>query len=276
VVQWLIVDVTSPERRRDLRAVVASFVGRRLRRVRYCGLRYDGDQTVDWDYDNWHHPEMGVEFELDDGSRCSAVWGDAFGKFNIDFAAEPIGAWFPHVADVTEHFRVWEATDHPRWTSLIAGPVLAAALVWADGWGEELPVSVHLTFPNGDAWIAAARPQDFPPGGAFDSATDEVIVVFDQHLATKIGVAESNPRRDRWFAYRGSCPQCGRRLEAVYAVVEQEPFLECPDCGLGFHDPSAVENPSGQVYRHRQLLGQRRPATRQEMEIAGWSMADLG
>lgn len=271
-----IMDVTSPERRRDLRSAVAGLVGVRIRRVRYCGLRYEGDEEVDWDYDDWHHPEMGVEFELDDGSHCSAVWGDAFGKFNIDCAAEPLGAWFPHVADVTEHFRVWEVTDHPRWRRLIVGPVVEGALVWAEGWGEELPVSIHLTFPGGEAWIAAGRPQDFPPSGTFYSATDEVIVVFDQYLARMIGVAESNPRRDRWFTYRRSCPQCGRRLEAVYAVVEEEVFLECPDCGIGFPDPSAVENPSGQVYRHRQLLGERRPATRHELEAAGWPMAEVG
>lgn len=263
------------DRRRDLRRTVAALVQRRIHRVVYFGLRYDTDDPVDWDFDIWHHPEMAVELHLEDGARYSAVWGNAFGHFNVDLAPEPLSAWFPHIPDISEEFRSWDATENRRWAAVVSDPVMDARLIWAEGWGEQVPVAIHLSFPHGDVWIAAACPQDFPPTGDFYIASDELIVVFDESMAHSIGVADSDPRRARWLAYRTPCPRCGHRLEAVYAVNEGEAFLQCPDCGIGFSSPMAVEQPVGEVFHHRPLNGEKRAAMRDEIESTGWTMADF-
>ena len=54
--------------------VASALVGRRLAAVSYIGLNYAA-ADIEWDFDQWHHPEVGVELLTDDGEKFCVTWG---------------------------------------------------------------------------------------------------------------------------------------------------------------------------------------------------------
>jgi hypothetical protein len=171
------------------RRSLSALVGRRLTSVVHYGLRYAPQHGVQWDFDQWHHPEMGVELVLDDGSVYSAVWGDAFGHFDLELVCEPMRNLLVGVGE-PDGPRVWEVTTHPRWAALLGEPIRDAQLVWNDDAVDEgpVPVAVRLRFSQGDVWLVAGEPVDWPPAGRFYLAMDEVLVIFTRDLAGRLGL----------------------------------------------------------------------------------------
>lgn len=79
----------------------------------------------------------------------------------------------------------------------------------------------------------------------------------------------SKKSRAHWLTYQEPCPRCGDRLRAVYAVVEEDVYMQCDDCGIGFSSPAAIESDEGEVFQDRVRRGKARPATRDEVLAAG-------
>ncbi len=82
-------------------------------------------------------------------------------------------------------------------------------------------------------------------------------------------------RRGRRLTYRLPCPGCGDALVAYRAVTEEELYLQCQDCELAFSEPAAVRQPVGKVFQNRELAGQARLATLDEVATAGWDPDDF-
>jgi hypothetical protein len=141
------------------RRTLSALVGRRVASVVSYRLRCDPQDGVQWDFDQWHDPEMGVELVLDDGSVYSAIWGDAFGHFGLDLVPEPMRNLLISVGE-PDGPRVWEVTTHPRWASLLRQPIRDAELVWNGDAADEgpVPVAIRLRFSLGmRGWLRGAR-----------------------------------------------------------------------------------------------------------------------
>jgi hypothetical protein len=163
----------------ELHAAAQALVGRRITRVTYYGL--SSDAPVDWDYDTWHCPVMGVELVLDDGTPYSAVWDNAFGNFSLQLSASPMSAHLALSAEAGDCPR-WTVHDHRRWAPLLASPVVESDLIWIPGLtdsGKTAPAALHLGFSAGDAWIIAAMESD----GSWWLGADEVVVAFTREMA---------------------------------------------------------------------------------------------
>ena len=170
-------------------------VGKRISRVVYYGLDYGPDEVVEWDFGEWHWPEFGVEFTMDDGTTYSALWGDAFSHFDLEFLPQRMSSRLHGVGDPGGP-RVWDVTDHRPWHSRVGEPITAAEIVWMPGepsdenpWQEaQAPIAVWLSFSGGEVWIVAAEPRDLPPTDRFYLGQNEVIVVFTAAFAASIGL----------------------------------------------------------------------------------------
>jgi hypothetical protein len=170
----------------ELHSAAQALVGRRITSIAYYGLF--SDASVDWDYDTWHCPVMGVELILDDGTRCSAVWDNSFGHFSLQLSASPMSAHLTLSAEGGGCPR-WTVQDHPRWAPLLASPVVESRLIWSPDltdFGKTAPAALHLGFSAGDAWIIAAREN----GDSWWLGANEVVVAFTRDMAAEIGVRD--------------------------------------------------------------------------------------
>lgn len=138
-------------------AVVTGLVGRTIESVINRDLAAVYGRPRRWDYGEWHHAVMGVEFGTDRGP-VSLVAG--------------------------EH---WDVSSAPPGDTLLRSPIRSASTYWEtftiEGAGSNrpsvfgMPLGIQLDFDAGMAWAIAAIPQDpdmrevFVPG-------DEIMVVF--------------------------------------------------------------------------------------------------
>lgn len=179
----------------DLNHHVATVVGKRISRVLYYGLSYEAGEEMDWDFGEWHWPVHGVELTMDDGTTYSALWGEAFGHFDLEVLPEPMSIRLRGAGD-SDGPRVWEVTDHPSWAAHVGDRVTAARIVWMPGepsdeqpWEErQAPIALQLSFSTGEVWVVAAEPMDLRPPDRFYLGQNEVIVVFTPEFAAHIGL----------------------------------------------------------------------------------------
>jgi hypothetical protein len=172
-----------------MNTVAESLSGKRITRVEYFGFSEDVRQPADWDFGEWHEPIMGLQIAEVGGPVYSVVWGHAFGNFNIELVPAPISTQLRDVGE-PDGPKIWNVTDHPRWASLIADPLLQARLVWlrdATDQPGRAPIAICLWFPKGRVWIAAAERDASPPSKHWIGA-NEVMVIFSAGLADKLGL----------------------------------------------------------------------------------------
>jgi len=147
----------------DILSAAAALEGHRVCRVRYYGL-WPRD-VVEWDFGNWHNPVHGVDFELDNHSILSTLWGDSFGHFSLEIVAGPVSRFLISV-DQQEGPISWDVTHHPRWAPALSGPVLRAHVLWdnkgewTDLWGSVVrraPIALRLDFRIQTVWVLAGK-----------------------------------------------------------------------------------------------------------------------
>jgi hypothetical protein len=172
----------------SLRKTSGSLAGRRVVRVDYYVLG-TGEQLDHWDFDDWHQPTMGVSFQTEDGTIYSATWDDSLGHYGIDLTEGSMERYLPSL-DEPQGPSTVEVTAHRRWAVLTRDPIADVSVIWGEGGDGTVPVAIHMRFPRGDVWIAAAAPTEFPSSGKFHTAVDDVVVVFDTALAADLGLLD--------------------------------------------------------------------------------------
>ena len=161
-------------------AVVTGLVGRTIESVIYRDLAAVYGQPRRWDYGEWHHAVMGVEFGTDRGP-VSLTWTDTFWPYGIEAIPRPLSQLI-HVAG--EH---WDVSSAPPWNTLLRSPIRSASTYWEtftiEGAGSnrpsvlDMPLGIQLDFDAGTAWAIAAIPQE-PDMREVSVPGDEIVVVF--------------------------------------------------------------------------------------------------
>lgn len=166
-----------------LAASCRSLIGGVLAAVQYCDLEHsvhDGS----WDFDDWHSVEMGVEVELVDGRRFCAVWGDAFGHFNIELREQRLGEVLR-----LDSYRLVDMSAHPAWAPLMGRrvdgcDVLRGAITDRD-WA---PNALRLVLSDRTLWIYVAELADT---GNFIVGMDCLTIAFDPTVAAELEARRS-------------------------------------------------------------------------------------
>lgn len=131
-----------------LNQTVNALAGRRLTQITYYGLRQDPGDPSDWDHDDWHHPVMGLSFNVG-ASLYSLVWDNSFGEYGAELYNTAMDAHLVGIG-MPDGPPAWEVTDHPRWAVLLADPVREASVVWAaPGWPPQEHPSSPPPFGSG-------------------------------------------------------------------------------------------------------------------------------
>ena len=173
----------------------------------YVGLTYDDLDSIQWDYGDWHWPEVGVQLTTGSGRAFYAIWDSQVTHFELTFAEGQIrDQWLPLQESDPTAARTWDVSDHRRWKPLMNSPVTSYRIalelrdsVWltrledSDDPPVSVPIALRLASERGVVWIAAAAPREGDAHediGANDVwlGHDEVIVVFDDVRADRLGL----------------------------------------------------------------------------------------
>lgn len=184
--------VTSGESnaRATFEAKVQSLVGRRILAVDYWDIHNFGTESARWDYGDWHHAVVGVQFSTDVGP-VTLTWSNTFHPYGVEVFDDPIerhlvlgeagpekigpdgdSRWVSFLDSPVRHATTW-------WDRLELGPatLLSTGEVVEPARSVDLPTALRLDFDAGPVWFVAAIPQApsmedvFIPG-------DEIMVVF--------------------------------------------------------------------------------------------------
>jgi hypothetical protein len=196
-------------RRQRFETKAASLIGSTILEASYWDIHNFGPEPRTWDYGDWHHAVMGVEF-LTGSGPVTVVWTDAFFPYGVEVFPEPISE---HLLLRPEGSEGWRVESQREWVARAGEPVLAASFHWetievgpavqatdgvqvADARTFSVPVALRLDFKSGPVWMVAGIPQlpdidkVFVPG-------DEVMVVFSEDRMRRIGFPESGFIRSR-------------------------------------------------------------------------------
>lgn len=181
---------SEPDARASFEAKVQSLVGRRILAVDYWDIHNFGSEPARWDFGDWHHAVMGVQFSTD-GGPITVTWTNTFHPYGVELFDDPIERHL--VLGESGPERIGPDGDS-RWASFLDGPVLKVMTWWDHlqlgpatllSTGEvveptravDVPTAIRLDFEAGPVWFVAAIPQGpsmedvFIPG-------DEIMVVF--------------------------------------------------------------------------------------------------
>jgi hypothetical protein len=115
----------STRRLRDLE-LQAQFIERRIMRVRYVEIQYDGPPQPMWGASNFDSLDYGLELDLDDGTTRSIIWVQK-GRNEAILAAE--GPLVPTQLLPDAAIAVWDVTD--RWDELGPRSISSISAVWS-------------------------------------------------------------------------------------------------------------------------------------------------
>ncbi len=177
----------------------AALVGQRILSATYWDIHNFAEEPRTWDYGDWHHAVMGVEFVTDTGTS-SILWTNTFFPYGVEVFPEPISR---HLLLRPQGPEGWPVGDHPFWQSRVGSPIRGTATFWEVievGPGHRLgdgarisepqtysvPVALRLDFDNGPVWMVAGIPQ-WPDVEKVFVAGDEVMLVFPADRMLQIG-----------------------------------------------------------------------------------------
>lgn len=158
-------------------------LGRTIRRVAYSVI-----PGIEWESDGaWHHVSMAVELILDDDTSVTVFAHPIAGVRLSDRPPREIYAYSP----TTE--REHDVTNHLRWKPFVAAEIQSVQVPLSEPLRvitkepARLPLALHLSFPQGDVWIAAAESAPWEENG-FTLLADCITVVFEPALAERMGL----------------------------------------------------------------------------------------
>lgn len=168
----------------ECRRVAASLEGATITRVMYVGLYYE-NSVPDWDFGDWHWPEVGVQFITADGREFYAIWDHQVANHELTLAHGNISNQWKPLREDPEQARMWNVSSHTRWKPFIGKPLVAVDVIADKVDTDELvPVAVRLVVDAGTSWIVVGQPTDKPrPNQPLLSTDmfiggDEIIVCF--------------------------------------------------------------------------------------------------
>lgn len=174
------------------RDVADELIGQSIVCVRYTGLKYE-TPDIDWDFGEWHYPEVGIEIETTRGSVYYATWGSEVVHFELTLARGALGdVWLPSQRG---DGRTWDVSNHPSWLPIVSTPIQTIDLISAqpDDTGAAAPVAARIATTAGELWIVAGGPKHPPVEGPLSTETawvgfDELMVVFARPAASRLGL----------------------------------------------------------------------------------------
>lgn len=192
------VKVSGPEAIEACRVTVGFLLGKAIERVRYARPTFGGGEYP-WDFGGWHRPILGVQLDLAGYGPVHAIWTERATHFHLQFGLGALEEEWTPMRDDPAAAHVWDVTGHPAWRRIIGAPIVAGSLALGrpDDPLVEAPIAVKLYAESGTVWLVAAAPLD--PLSASDDlkaetvwvGADEVIVVFDDGIATRLGLQEA-------------------------------------------------------------------------------------
>ena len=176
-----------PDRRGAFEHAVDGLVGLRLLGVAYADVAALGPEPRVWDHEDWHHAVLGVELVTDAGTRA-ITWAWTFGCHGVEvFDRLPLAAPAPGAEGGPE---TWSVSAHPRWAGRLGATVTSAAAVWGPPAGErsaaDVPLALRVEVGGGPVWFVAAT--SGAPGEAVDLGADEVVLLFTDEDAARLGL----------------------------------------------------------------------------------------
>lgn len=175
-----------------------AMLGRVIDQVRYVGLSFETSRP-DWDFVGWHWPVVGVEMLVADLGPVHAIWSWRATHFHLQFAEGGLESEVVPLRDDPEHANVWDVTDHPAWASIVGSPIKRAALALGqpDDPPVDAPIAVKLVTARAAVWLVAGAPREWDRARPDITADDvylghdEMLVVFDDIIAKRIGLLEA-------------------------------------------------------------------------------------
>ena len=169
-----------PATREDYEALLATLIGRTIRRVCYFELD-EGEKRPNWNRESgWYDTlDFGLTLTLDSDKELSFIWGAEFieYEYNVSVVDGPLALDRPAVWDVTE-----------RWKELAGEIVSATRVYWQrchtkDG-DSEYPEDVRIDFTNGRSVFVSSfeMMEDGKPFRGMDTIT----VFFDETAWRKV------------------------------------------------------------------------------------------
>ena len=201
------VKISGTEAIEACRVTAGFLVGKAIERVRYARPTFGGGEYP-WDFGGWHRPILGVQLDLAGDGPVHAIWTERATHFHLQLGLGALEEEWTPMRDDPAAARVWDVTGHPAWRPIIGAPIGAVSLALGrpDDPLVEAPVAVKLYSDLGSVWLVAAAPREPLSVSAHLNAEDvwvghdEVMVVFDDDTAARIGLAEAisvgrRPRR---------------------------------------------------------------------------------
>jgi hypothetical protein len=190
--------ITGPDAISACRRTAEATLGKVIEQVRYARPTFGGGEYP-WDFGGWHRPILGVQLDLAGNGPVHAIWSERATHFHLQFGLGALEEEWTSMRDDPAAARVWDVTGHPAWRPIIGAPIVAVSLALGrpDDPPVQAPVAVKLYSNLGSVWLVAAAPREPPSASAYLNAEDvwvghdEVMVVFDDAIAERIGLIEA-------------------------------------------------------------------------------------
>jgi len=203
-----------PHHRDAFEHAVHALVGLRLLDVVYGDVAALGPEPRVWDHRDWHHAVLGVELVTDAGTRA-ITWASTFGCYGVEVLDRlPLTT---SAASTDGSPETWRVSQHPRWAGRLGAIMPPAAPVWGAPAGEhglgDVPLALRVEIGDGPVWFVAAT--SGAPGDGADLGMDEVVVVFADDHAARLGLPAVGAGRSSSAAARkfgSAVAELARRL----------------------------------------------------------------
>lgn len=180
-----------------------TLIGQTVEAVRYVQLGTSDVADTPWDFEDWHHAEVGVDLATSLGKTC-ITWTDAFYPYGVDvFPATAMARLLVPESEVT----TVDASSAPPWQERLGVQIMDLDICWdtlsigpatstttgetvAPAYDVDVPTGIRLDTAAGPIWFIAASPQ-WPDMQSFFIPGDEIVVTFTDHRAMSMGLRTS-------------------------------------------------------------------------------------